>query len=385
MDTPAAKDVSSPSKRNSGLQNMGFSHYFLLILLLVVLVIFFRMIKIFLVPIIIAGVFCTLFYPLYKKLQRWTKGRDGISAFLACIILLLGLLIPLALLINVVINQAIDLYQSAEPTLEKLFTTTQLNPDLLKEYPWYERLQLDKINWRSAIEEGFKTVTTYMGKIINLTSRGTVAVVTNLLITMFTMFYFFKDGDKIVASLMAFLPLGDEHKALIIKHFNSISRATVKGTVILGCLQGFLGGLTLWAFGYKAVVMWGMVMVVLSLLPFVGAYLVLIPAAIFEFATGHVGNGLGIVLISTVVISNVDNFLRPRIVGRDAGMHDLMVFFSSLGGISFFGIMGFIIGPVLASLLITLLDIYSLEFKRMITMTAEDSEEPSSLAPPPLP
>lgn len=380
MDTGSVLKSDPEKSFKTGMQAMQFSHYFLLIILIIVMVIFFRMIKFFMVPIIVAGVFCTLFYPLHEKLLIWTKGRNGVSAFLACITLLLGLLIPLALLVNVVINQALDLYDSVVPTLEKLYASPKINPDLLKEYPWFQRLQLDKVDWRATIQEGLKTITGYMGKLINLTSRGTVLVVTNLLITVFTMFYFFKDGTRIVSTLMGYLPLGDEHKALIIKHFNSISRATVKGTIILGCLQGVLGGLTLWAFGFKAVVMWGMVMVVLSLLPVVGAFLVLIPAAIFEFATGSVGNGLGILLISIIVISNVDNLIRPRLVGRDAGMHDLMVFFSSLGGIAFFGIMGFIIGPVLASLLITLLDIYSLEFKRMISIQKEET-----LDVPPLP
>jgi len=112
--------------------------------------------------------------------------------------------------------------------------------------------------------------------------------------------------------------------------------------------------------------MWGMVMAVLSVLPLVGSYVVLVPAALYQMGTGHLGSGIAILVICLVVISNIDNLLRPRLVGRDVGMHDLMVFFSTLGGIAFFGVMGFIVGPLVASLLMALLGMYSQEFETEI-------------------
>jgi len=357
----AAKITAAPAGR------MDFNQYFLILSLLAVLVLFFLMIKGFLVPIIVAAVFATLFRSMYQRLVRWTRGRKGISAILACLILLLVLLIPLYVLFNVIINQASSLYESIGPALEELFTSGNFTPEALTRHPLVVKLKLDQIDWQATIKEGITTISTYAGKAINATSRSTFAFLTNLLMIFFTMFYFFRDGDEIVRQIMAFLPLEEGYKQQIITRFDATSRATIKGSVILGAIQGILGGLTLWIFGFKAAVMWGMVMVILSLLPMVGAYMVLVPAAIYDIATGHTGSGIAIILISVIVISNIDNLLRPRLVGRDVGMHDLMVFFSTLGGIGFFGALGFIIGPVVASLLITLLDIYSEEFKRQIT------------------
>lgn len=368
LPTPESRpDAPRPSRR------IEFSQYFLLFALLGLLTLFIFVIKGFIVPIIVAAVFCTLFYPLYQRLVKLLRGSTGWSAALACLILLLVLLIPLYLLVNIVINQAIDFYESIGPSLEELFTSGSLAPESITSHPLYRQFKLDQVDWQATIKEGVTLISSYAGKVINATSRGTFAFLSSLIITLFTMFYFFRDGDQIVRSLLAYLPLTDDYKAQITDRFNSISRATIKGTFILGIIQGTLGGLTLWIFGFKAVVMWSMVMVVLSLLPMVGAYLVLVPAALYEIAMGQTGAGIAILVISMVVISNVDNLLRPRLVGKDAGMHDLMVFFSTLGGIGFFGIMGFIVGPVVASLLITLLDIYSMEFYRQIHQPMESS------------
>ena len=132
--------------------------------------------------------------------------------------------------------------------------------------------------------------------------------------------------------------------------------------------QGTFGGLTLAVFGVGHAILWGVVMVILSVIPVVGAWLVLYPAALIQILLGHTWQGVGIFLVTTIVISNIDTLLRPRVVGREAGMHDLMIFFSTLGGIAVFGIMGFIIGPVIAVFFMTLLDIYSIEFKSTLDL-----------------
>ena len=138
--------------------------------------------------------------------------------------------------------------------------------------------------------------------------------------------------------------------------------------VLLGIIQGFLGGLTFWIFGVGSPILWGVVMALLSVIPLVGSWLVLYPAAIIQLIVGNIFSGIGIILIAAIIISNVDTVLRPRLVGRDTGMHDLMIFFSTLGGISLFGIMGFIIGPVIAVFFLTILDIYAVEFKTTLDM-----------------
>jgi len=345
---------------------MDFGQYFLLGLLLALVVLFGFMIRPFLIPIIVAAVFCSLFQPLYALLLRWTRGRAGLSAMLCCIVVLLVVLIPLFLVVNVFMGQAIEFLAWIAPQIEELVVSGDLAPQELASHPLVQRLRLDQVDWRSPIQEGISLVSAQVGKLVNATSRMTFAFFSSLLIIAFTMFFFFRDGDRILARVLAYLPLEDARMAELAARFRSISRATVKGSLILGMVQGSLGGLTLWVFGFRAAVMWGMVMAVLSVLPLVGSYVVLVPAALYQMGTGHLGSGIAILVICLVVISNIDNLLRPRLVGRDVGMHDLMVFFSTLGGIAFFGVMGFIVGPLVASLLMALLGMYSQEFETEI-------------------
>jgi predicted PurR-regulated permease PerM len=350
-------------------EQLKFSQWFLVLALIGLLVLFVLMIKSFIVPIILAGVFASLFFPLYEHLTRWLGGRASLGAFLSCITLLLLLLIPVYLLVNIVAQQAVSLYDSVQPQVQQLLNATSEDWAVVRSHPLVQKLHLDTIDWEKTIQEGIKTIAASAGKIINITSKSTFLGITYLLMTLFTMFYFFRDGVKITRTFFSYLPLSENHKNSLIVRFNSISRATVKGTIILGFIQGILGGVTLWIFGFSSALLWGMVMVFLSILPFLGSWMVLLPAAIFELAMGRIGNGLGIALISILFISNIDNVLRPRLVGRDAGMHDLVIFFSTLGGIGLFGIMGFIVGPVVAALMITLLDIYGIEFKKLINST----------------
>jgi predicted PurR-regulated permease PerM len=141
--------------------------------------------------------------------------------------------------------------------------------------------------------------------------------------------------------------------------------------LIIGIVQGSLGALALLIFGIKSWILWGFIMIVLSIIPVVGPWIVLIPAGLIQIFLGNIWQGIGIIIFSVIVVSNIDNFLRPRLVGQGAKLHDLVVFFSSLGGIAVFGVMGFIVGPVIASLFVSVLDIYSAEFKDQLKVMNE--------------
>ncbi len=157
-----------------------------------------------------------------------------------------------------------------------------------------------------------------------------------------------------------------DYEDMIIARFLLISRATVTGTVILGLLEGTIGAMTLLVFGVKAWLLWGFIMIILAIMPFIGTWVVLVPAGVIQIFMGDTWQGLAMMFMGLIVIANIDNFLRPRLVGRGAKLHDLVIFFSSLGGIVVFGVMGFIVGPVIAALFIAVLDIYGMEFERQL-------------------
>lgn len=351
-----------------------FSRYFLLIVLVATMVVFYNVVSIFIVPVLLAAVFSALFFPFYERLLGIFKGRPGISSLACCAILLLGLLIPVYVLAAMVAQEAIAFFQTAQSEIQKVIAQGEAGFwGKFLDSPLARALNLAEIDWHSYLQESAKTLGSWLAKFINETSQGTIALITNLFVMLFTMYYFFKDGERIVQRIKYLSPLDDVYEEALILRFVSVARATVKGTLLIGLMQGFLGGLTLWAFGISSPILWGVIMVVLSILPSVGAWLVMVPIAVIQIATGSVWQGLAIAFMGMVIIGNIDNLMRPRLVGKDAGMHDLMIFFSTLGGISVFGVMGFIVGPVIAVLFLTILDIYSVEFKSHLELSRESA------------
>ncbi len=345
------------------------SRYFFIALLLGTAVVFFRMLQIFFVPVLLAAVFATLFYPMYLRFLRLFRGRKTLASFFCCLALLLLLIVPLYLVADLVSHEAIDFYRSAQAHLGEFSQRIQGMLGQARDLPLVRDLRLDQIDWHAALQNASSSAGSFAGTVINKTSRGTIEVVVLLFTTLFTMFYFFRDGRDLLRRLRFLIPLDREHKNAIATRFSTVARATVKGTLVIALVQGTLSGLTLWMFGIRSPILWGVVATFLAVLPMIGSWLVLYPAAIYQILTGHLWQGIGILLMTVIVIVNIDNVLRPRLVGQEAGMHDLMVFFSTLGGISMFGPMGFIVGPLVAALFLALLDIYSAEFREHLDRT----------------
>lgn len=337
------------------------SRYFFIALLLGTAVVFFRMLQVFFVPVLLAAVFATLFYPMYLWFLRACRGKKTLASLFCCLALLLLLIVPLYVVADLVSHEAIDFYKSTQAHLGDISQQIQGPLGRLRDLPLVHDLRLDQIDWRAALKDAASSAGSFAATVINTTSRGTIEVVVLLFTTLFTMFYFFRDGRDLLRRVRSLIPLDREHQKAIAARFSTVARATVKGTLVIALVQGSLSGLTLWMFGIHSPILWGVVATFLAVLPLIGSWLVLYPAAIYQILTGHLWQGIGILLMTVIVIVNIDNVIRPRLVGQEAGMHDLMVFFSTLGGISMFGPMGFIVGPLVAALFLALLDIYSAE------------------------
>lgn len=364
------------------MRDKTLNRYFFIGLLAGTTILFFWMLRAFLMPILLAAVFCTLFYPLYERLVKLLRGRRSIAAFLCCLILLIVLILPIYGIVNMLTHEAISFYNTSGSRIQEIVQKGGSGPlKYLQSSRWVRQLRLDQVDW----QEHLQALTTRAGGLvataINRASRGTIQILILLFTTLFTMFYFFRDGKGLLRRLRYLVPLDREYKNAIAERFSSVARATVKGTLLIALVQGTLSGLTLWIFGVGSPFLWGVVATFLSIIPLVGAWLVLYPAAFIQMAMGHVWQGVGILVVTIIVIVNVDNLLRPRLVGQETGMHDLMVFFSTLGGIGLFGPMGFIIGPMIAALFLSVLDIYSAEFKEDLEITKVGAALPQ-LEPP---
>ena len=189
------------------------------------------------------------------------------------------------------------------------------------------------------------------------------------------MFFFLKDGRLILVKVLSYFPLTESDQHRLLDKFLSVTRATIKGSMVIGTLQGSLAGVALHLAGIESAIFWGAIMSLISVLPIIGSGLVWFPAGIYLAATGHYPQALGLLLFCTLVVGQIDNILRPILVGRDTQMHALLIFFGTLGGIGLFGIFGFIIGPIIAALFMTVWEMYAETFSSFLTEMKKGNAE----------
>lgn len=344
------------------MQLRSFNVYFFFLLLFAVGVVVFFIFQPFITAIVAAAILSALFKNPYHTLEKWTHGQRGLSAFLTCLLVIFIVVTPVFFVLSLAIGEANSLYHTLgeESALERMIsqslaaaqTTPYLNIFFDTQTFNQERI-LGDIRQFSQNALG----------LLQAAYQGVTHFVFWVFVMFFTLFYFLIDGKRALKYLMTLSPLRDEHDKLLIKKFVSISRATLKGTFVVGVVQGCLGGITFWIAGIPSPAIWGIVMVLFSIIPLVGSAILWIPAGIILLLLGDIWQGIFILAVGTGIISVVDNVLRPKLVGKDTQMHPLMVFFATLGGISFFGLPGFVIGPIMVSLFLALGEIYTIEFR----------------------
>jgi len=200
---------------------------------------------------------------------------------------------------------------------------------------------------------------------------------------MYSMYFFLKDGRKVLDKMMYYLPLEPKDETRLVRQFVSVSRATIKGTLVIGLIQGVLGGLAFAALGLEGAAFWGTVMAVLSTIPGLGHGLVWVPAAIYLAALERWGAAIGLFVWGAAVIGSIDNFLRPWLVGKDTELPDLLILVSTLGGLLLFGAVGFVVGPIVAALFVTVWDLYGTTFQDVLPPVPEPP--PSTVRAPTIP
>lgn len=334
----------------------------LALMVIAISALFFSMIHQFLMAIFLAGLFSALARPVYRRLKVIFKGHRHLASVTTLMLMIVMVLMPLMLLIGVIVGQAIDVGQSVTPWIKQ----TMEQPDKLSAYlqhlPFYEEL----VPYRETILNKAGQIVASISKwIVGGLSAATLGTANFLFMSMvflYTMYFMQMEGDKLIRKILYYLPLDSEDENLMLDKFTSVTRATIKGTMLIGILQGGLAGGAFAIAGIDNAVFWGTVMGVLSIIPSVGSAMVWLPASIMLIAQGNVTAGVGLLIFCGLVVGSLDNVLRPILVGKDTKMHELMIFFSTLGGIMMFGIAGIFIGPLIASLFVTIWELYGIAF-----------------------
>ena len=345
-----------------------FYRAFMLLMVFAISALFFTMIGQFLMALLLAAIFSGLAYPLYRRLNEKFGGRRVVASAVTILIAILVVVIPLTGLLGLIANEAYQVSLVVKPWIQEQISQSSGVQERLPEWaqPWLERLN----PYRDQILEKTGEITGMAGnflfKSLSATTRGTVSFFLHLFVMLYAMFFFLMDGPTLIRKIRSYLPLRESDKDLMEERFMSVTRATIKGTFAIGAIQGALGGLGFLVAGIEGSIFWGAIMAVLSVIPGVGAMIVWAPAVIYLLVTGNYLAGIALAAWCAGVVGTVDNVLRPRLVGKDAKMPDLLILLSTLGGIVMFGAVGFIIGPIVAALFLTIWDMYGAAFQDLL-------------------
>ncbi|MBD3311331.1 MAG: AI-2E family transporter [Candidatus Magasanikbacteria bacterium] len=311
-------------------------------------------------PIFWAAVLAIIFYPLYKFVHKHIK-MPGFSSIISILLIIVILFLPLVVIGLLVINESIDLYHAVSQA--NFLDGVKNISNILETTPFAPYAETIRTEWTGYAANAAKTVSVLIFNNLKNITQNSLRFIFMLFIMFYTLYYFFKDGPRMLKKLMHLSPLGDKYENLLYEKFTSTTSATIKGTIIVGGVQGILGGIVFWLTGIEAALIWGIVMIALSIIPAIGSFLVWMPAGIIMIAVGNIWQGILILVFGAVIISTIDNLLRPYLVGNDTQMHPLVVLFSTLGGLIIFGISGFVIGPIIAALFLSIMSIYDYYYK----------------------
>lgn len=340
-----------------------FRKAFLLLLVVAISAAFVALIRAFLLTILLAAIFSGVCHPVFVRLRDRLRGRAGAASLITVLVLVVVVAGPLATVAGVVANQALRVSENVRPRVQQFIEQPTLLDEWMRKLPFYGRLEPYRDDILNKAGELVGGTGSALFRSLSGTIGGTVIFFVNLFVLLYTMFFMLKDGKGMLDRALEFLPLPGEDKARMLDKFVSVTRATLKGTILVGLVQGTLAGLAFWLVGIDGAIFWGTVMVVLSIVPGIGGALVWVPAAIVLIAMGSLGKGLLLAGFCGLIVGSVDNVLRPRLVGRDTRLHELVIFFSTVGGLLTFGPLGFIIGPIIAGLFVTIWEIFGTTFK----------------------
>ena len=326
---------------------------------------FYRILSPFLAPIVWAILLSIVFYPLFQKLQRLLKKKEGLSAMIMTVLVILVIVLPSTLLLISLTNEVVDAYHS----LEEMIKTGRLQAYLEQireiapiKWTWTklgQYVDLSHADPFAFLLKNLQQIGTFLFNQTSIVFKGLSTFVIGFFFALLSLYYLFKDGNRLLERLKAITPIPSKERELILLRFKDMIYATIYGGIVVAIVQGLLGGLIFWVLGISSPILWGTAMALLSFIPVGGTALVWAPASLFFIIQGNFLKGILLLLFGVLVISMVDNLLRPKLISSKTNIHPLLLFFSVLGGIQAFGMIGLVAGPLVTTLCLTLIEIYA--------------------------
>lgn len=355
-----------------------------LILVVLTTLTFLWLIRGFMQPLLWAVVLAITFRPLHERWLRVLGSRPAWAAASTLVSIVLLVIVPLLLVGSAVVQEASAVYgRIVSGEIDVRAPLGWLWDAMPRASEHLERLGVDANRLQQGLSSTALTVSRFLASRALVIGQDAVRVTAMLFLMLYVLFFLLRDGPRIVDVLVHRLPFGDARERELFARFAVVTRATIKGTLVIGMVQGALGGLLFWVLGISAPVLWGVIMTILSILPVVGASLVWFPAAVSFFLSGDWVRGGALVIVGVLVIGLIDNLLRPILVGRDTQLPDYMILVSTMGGLSLFGLAGFVIGPLIAALFVTVWEMFAMELHADAEATGVALATEASPAPVP--
>ena len=346
-----------------------FRTAFVLLLVAAVTVLFLAVTWPFLKALLLGALLAGLFRPLYRWMTRRLGGRRALGSIVTLLTLFILVIGPISAFLGVVVQQALQVSEHAIPWAQQLVgsaSTFNAHDWLVQRFPALASHIPSQEQLVQSVGAAAKAAGGLLVAGVSEFTAGTAAFLLNLFVMVYAMFFFFRDGEKIIEKIFYYMPLSHADETLMLQRFSSITRATVKGTLVIGVIQGTLAGLAFWAAGIGGAAFWGTIMAILSIVPGIGPALIWVPAVIYLFINGQTLAGTLVLAWCAAVVGTVDNILRPILVGKDAKMPDLLILVGTLGGLFLFGAVGFIVGPIVCGLFLTVWEIYGATFEDIL-------------------
>ncbi len=342
---------------SNGVNHQKSELYFLLTLLLGVFVLAFFIFKPFLYAITLAIVFATVFEPLHKKIRAMTRGGGGLAALLTTLSILIIVIVPLTFLGIQIFQEATELYSS----LAQNGDATNISRVVGGTIQSLTRFSPVPIEFSGDVNQYLKQGLSWLLQHLGPLFANVAKAIVGVFIFLIALYYLFKDGHKLKKAIVALSPLQDIHDETIFNKLTLAISSVIKGNLTVALVQGILAAIGFVIFGVPNAALWGSLAAVTALIPGIGTTLVLFPAILYLFFSGETPfAAVGLLLWGIVVVGLADNLLRPKLVEQGMQIHPFLILLSILGGIGFFGPLGFLLGPIVLSLLFTLFDIYSM-------------------------
>ena len=333
------------------MNKLNFETIFFFLFFVAIIVLSFFIFLPYIGALIIALTLVIVFRPVYKRFLKMLGNKSTIASILTILVIVILVLTPIVFFSSQIFQEARELYVSLANDTTSNFLDKTINTFEKYVPAPFNSFTLDV---HSYIKQGLQWIVQNVGSFFS----GFLQFIISFFLTFLALFYLLKDGNKLKESILKFSPLSNENTEKIIGKIKNAVNSVVKGVLVIALIQGILTGIGFKIFGIPNPALWGSLAMFSALIPSIGTSLVIIPGILFLFFTSKIFGAVGLAIWGFAGVGLIDNFLAPILIERGIKIHSFLILLSVLGGISVFGIIGFLLGPVILSLLFALFDIY---------------------------